>query len=254
MPIEMSPFVALLCVSPFVGSFLGTLAQRLPAGQPVLFARSRCEQCGRQLEAYELIPLVSWTVQRARCAHCRAQLSFFYPAIELAALAVVVWAWTATAGLAFGLSCVLGWLLLALSAMDFLSFRLHDALVGAVALLGIPAIIWLVPSVLWSHALAGALGFALLAALSALYHRLRGREGLGLGDAKLFGAAGLWVGLEGLPSTMLIAAFLALAVAFALFLAGRPVSGETRIPFGPFLALGLWCTWLYGPLVLTWPG
>jgi leader peptidase (prepilin peptidase)/N-methyltransferase len=118
--------------------------------------------------------------------------------------------------------------------------------------MGLFATAYLAPSLLWTHALAGVLGVAVLVALSALYRRLRGLEGLGLGDAKLFGAAGLWVGFEGLPSTMLIAAFLALAVALALMLAGKPIAMQSRIPFGPFLAFGLWCTWLYGPLTLVW--
>ncbi len=216
----------------------------------MLLSRSRCDHCRKSLTPRELVPLASWILQRARCAHCRTPLSLFYPTIELGALAIVLWAWTATAGIAFEASCLLGWLLLGLSAMDFLSFRLHDVLVGLVAALGLFATAYLAPIALWTHALAGLLGLLSLVAVSAFYRGIRGHEGLGLGDAKMFGAAGLWVGLEGLPSTMLIAAFSALAAALILSLAGKPLGARSRVPFGPFLALGLWCTWLYGPLVL----
>ena len=79
-----------------------------------------------------------------------------------------------------------------------------------------------------------------------VYRRLRGREGMGLGDAKLLGAAGAWVGWQGLAGVLLIAAVTGLATAVVL----RRTSLSDALPFGPFLALGIWLTWLYGPLVL----
>ena len=71
---------------PFVGSFLGVLVRRLPAGRPIAAARSCCEACGRSLSPLELIPLVSFAVQRGRCRSCGAPIAWAHPAIELAAL------------------------------------------------------------------------------------------------------------------------------------------------------------------------
>jgi leader peptidase (prepilin peptidase)/N-methyltransferase len=99
--------------------------------------------------------------------------------------------------------------------------------------------------VVWRIASAAA-GFAALFAVAWGYRALRGRAGLGLGDAKLLAAAGAWLGMEALPSVMLWAcgsALLAVLIAAAFRL---PVEGATRIPFGPFLALGFWIVWLYG--------
>jgi len=100
-----------------IGSFLGVLVLRLPQGRPVAMARSACPQCARVLGPFELIPLVSWLVQRRRCRGCGAQLSFFYPGMELAAAAIAAaavtfanWPWAAAA-------CVAGWGLLGLSAL-----------------------------------------------------------------------------------------------------------------------------------------
>jgi leader peptidase (prepilin peptidase)/N-methyltransferase len=109
---------------------------------------------------------------------------------------------------------------------------------------------WLVdPGRLADHAvgaLAGGLGFALIA---WLYRRLRGREGLGLGDAKLLAAGGAWLGWQALPSVVTLAALAALAVALAGARTGGKIAATTRIAFGPYLALAIWVVWLYGPLV-----
>ena len=86
-----------------------------------------------------------------------------------------------------------------------------------------------------------------LANTAEQYHRVRRREGIGIGDAKLMAAAGAWVGWQGLSSVLLIAAAVGLAVAFAA--RGRGPAPQDEVSFGPFLALGLWLTWLYGPLV-----
>ena len=84
--------------------------------------------------------------------------------------------------------------------------------------------------------------------LAWVYRRLRGREGLGGGDAKLLAAAGAWIGASGLPSVLFGAAVAALLAAAALALAGREMRRDTALPFGPFLALATWLVWLFGPL------
>ena len=87
-------------------------------------------------------------------------------------------------------------------------------------------------------ALAGAAaGYGLLAGLGYVYRRLRGRDGLGLGDAKLLAAAGAWLGLASLPWVVLAAALLGLLLALAQ---RRPLQAETAVPFGPALALAFW--------------
>jgi hypothetical protein len=77
------------------------------------------------------------------------------------------------------------------------------------------------------------------------YRRLRGRAGLGLGDAKLLAALGAWVGLSDLPAVLVLACCLGLVAAGVLALSGRQVTGTTAIPFGPFLSAAGWVWWLY---------
>lgn len=241
-------FLALLA-APFVGSFLGVLIVRLPEGRPVVFARSVCPACGARLGPAALVPLASWIALRGRCQACRAPIGVFYPAVELAALAVAGWAYVVTSGWLFWASLGLGWALLALAAVDWRSLILPDWLTLPLVPAGL-AVIWLVePQRLVPHAIGGIAGFVGFAAIAAAYRALRGREGLGLGDAKLLAAAGAWCGWAALPSVVLIGGFSALALALAARLAGRPLDGAVRIAFGPHLALAVWIVWLHGPLV-----
>jgi leader peptidase (prepilin peptidase)/N-methyltransferase len=101
------------------------------------------------------------------------------------------------------------------------------------------------------HAIGAAIGFALFAAIGWGWEQASGREALGLGDAKLFAAAGAWVGWIGLPSVMLLAGFLGLG--FGLVRHFITHAGLRQpLPFGPALAVGMWVTWAHGPLSIAW--
>lgn len=241
----MSVWPALLA-APFVGSFLGTLVLRLPRGQPLLWGRSTCPHCGITLRARELVPMLSWLIQRGRCRHCRARLGGYYPAMELAAVATAVWAATETSGGVLWLSCGLGWTLLTLALLDRRHFWLPDVLTLPLAAAGLAATTWLDPPSLTGHALAALLGWGAFAGVAFVYRRLRGRDGLGGGDAKLLAAAGAWLGPAALPGVVLIACSLALLEILARAAGSGGVRGTDRLAFGTWLAAGLWLAWLYG--------
>lgn len=146
-------------------------------------------------------------------------------------------------------SLVLGAALVWLSVIDLRSFRLPDWLTLPLLAVGLILSFFLKWDELYWRILAAALGFILLYAVARLYYLLRGRHGLGLGDAKLLAASGAWLGIEGIPATLLLASCTALCAALASTLAGRSITADTRMPFGPFLAVGTWLTWFYGPLI-----
>ena len=237
------------CVlAPFVGSFLGVLVTRYETPGSALTGRSACEACGVTLGARDLVPILSWAASRGHCRHCGASLGLFYPMIELGALAVALWSGLIFSGAAVWVSCLLGWLLLALAAADIRYQLLPDFLSLPLIGFGLAATWALDPGELVSHCIGAAAGFGGVVALRFIYEKLRGREGMGLGDAKLLAAAGAWTGWTGLPSILSLAAISALA--FALWIKGRHLALGDRVPFGPFLAAGLWIVWLYGPLTL----
>ncbi|MEN8195636.1 MAG: A24 family peptidase [Pseudomonadota bacterium] len=239
-----------IIAAPFIGSFLGVLIQRLPAGMPVAWARSACPHCDRRLSAGDLFPVASWLLSGGQCRYCATPLGMFYPGIEIAALGVAVWAAVALPDpLLIWAGCLLGWSLLAAATIDSRHLILPDILVLPLIPAGILLHAWIAPDQ-WTDHLSGALiGFALFAVISLAYRGLRRREGLGLGDAKLLAAAGAWVGWIGLPSVVLLGAIFGLAMALVLRMTGRNIGRVTELPFGPALAFAFWLVWLYGPLV-----
>ena len=236
-----------LLAAPFVGSFLGVLVRRLPDGLPIAWSRSRCEWCGAALSVGDLVPLYSWLAARGRCRYCGHSLDWFYPGIELAAIAVALSAAIVDHGAGIWLDCLLGWWLLALAWIDIRRWLLPDPLTLPLVIAGLLATAVLDPAELAEHALGGALGYLSLRAVGLLYQVLRGREGLGRGDAKLLAASGAWLGAGALPQVVLGAAVSALAAAAGLRLAGIRLGALSPLPFGPFLALATWLVWLFGP-------
>jgi leader peptidase (prepilin peptidase)/N-methyltransferase len=241
----------LIVAAPFIGSFLGVVIDRLPAGRPIVVARSACRHCKATLGARDLIPLLSWLLSRGRCRHCGREIGLFPPMVELAALGIAVWSvallpgWIAAAGAAFG------WVLLVLAWIDQRTFLLPDALVLPLIPAGL-LVAWLIdPALLPDHLIGAAAGFAVFAAVAWGYRALRGRDGLGGGDVKLLGALGAWVAWQGLPTVVLYAAVSGLLWVLVLSALGKRVHLGRRIPFGLHLCIGGWLVWLYGPLLAS---
>ena len=244
-----SPLIGVV-VAPFVGSFLAVLVHRLPAGQPVVLARSHCAHCGVRLGVRDLVPLMSWLFLRGRCRHCGADIGAFYPLIEFAALGIAAWAFAWDPGGRFWPSCLLGWTLVALAVIDWRHFILPDILTLPLIPVGLALAALAAPDQLADHVIGTLAGFAAFVLIAAAYRRLRGHEGLGMGDAKLVAAAGAWVTWNGLASVVLIACVAALAVTAGKSRPGRLPSATERLPVGTYLCLGFWLVWLYGPIEL----
>ena len=135
--------------------------------------------------------------------------------------------------------------LAALSLIDARTQRLPDFLTRPLIGAGI-AVNWLVFSVWWSAIAGAALGYGALVALELAYKRLRGRDGLGRGDAKLLAAGGAWCGPWLLPMILLAGSAGALLFVSALALVRRRAPDPNQpMPFGPWLALGIALGWIY---------
>ena len=249
----MPAWLPLLIAAPFVGSFLGVVILRDANFARIASGRSHCENCGAKLKARDLVPIISWVALRARCRSCAVRLPIFYPAVELAAVLVVVWAMMVQVGWLLAVAAVLGWFLIALAWIDARTLRLPDSLTLPLLAIGLVAARFFDPDDWIGHIVGAAASFAGLGVLALLYRWIRGREGLGLGDAKLAAALGAFVSWQGMPGAVLIAAIVALAtVLVRALLLGRPVGRAEPIPFGPFLCIGGWVIWLYGPLMPGW--
>ncbi len=225
------------------GSFIATHALRWPRGGSALAGRSRCDGCGRTLGPIELVPLVSWIALRGRCRTCARPIARAHPAIEVLGLAVGVVAGALAPGWDGVAGAVFGWLLLTLGAIDLACLRLPDPLNALLALAGVATGLAGIAPAPGERAIGGVAGFAALWLVAALYRRLRGRVGLGGGDAKLFGAIGLWLGWRALAPVMLVASGLGLAIVAVAMLRGTAVRRTDRLPLGTLLAVAAFILW-----------
>ncbi|MES2442593.1 MAG: prepilin peptidase [Pseudomonadota bacterium] len=227
------------------GSFIAVIAVRWPAGRSVADGRSACDSCGDALSAYELVPVLSYAVLLGRCASCRAPIRPVHVAVELLALAIGVAAGWAAPGIEGATGAVFGWLLLALAALDLKAFWLPNELTGALAVTGVIAGLFLEPDML-ERVIGGVGGWAVLMVAASGYRVLRGKDGLGGGDPKLFGAIGLWLGWKALPMVLLGACVIGLAAVLAMRLGGRRMGMQDRLPLGVLLAAAAFAAWMTG--------
>jgi leader peptidase (prepilin peptidase)/N-methyltransferase len=240
----LSGFPAILA-APFIGSFLGVLILRLPDGRPIATGRSACDQCGHRLGVRDLVPILSFLLMHGRCRYCGAAIGAFPVLIELAAVGVAAWAAAIMNGTDLWLACLLGWTLLTAGWIDMRTMLLPDVLTLPLLVAGLAATAVVNPDALLDHALAAVLGYLLLFGTAWAYRRLRGRDGIGAGDAKLLAALGAWLGIGSLPVVLLLASCLGLIAAGGAMLFGRRLTAATAIPFGPFLSFAGWLIWLY---------
>ena len=237
-----------LVLGAVVGSFLGVVLIRLPDGRALFMARSACDTCDKELEPFELVPILSWAVQGGKCRECGSAIDRWQLAAELGgaaigALAVLlsyfpIWA------------MLLGWQLLLLAMLDLRHMwlpRQLSALLGASGALFALVMGYCSDDLmaLVMSMIGGAFGFAALWMLGQGYQMWRGQEGLGGGDPPLLGAIGLWLGPLGVIHTLLAASLLGLVVAFVLWRAGQKIAPDTMLPLGTLLAVGAWPVFLW---------
>jgi leader peptidase (prepilin peptidase)/N-methyltransferase len=223
----------LAVVGLLVGSFLNVVVHRLPRGESLVRPRSRCIACDAQIAAYDNVPVVSWALLRGRCRHCGTSIAFRYPAIE--ALCGAVFATVAAVrGVDAELALELPFaaLLIAVAAIDLEHRIVPNKLVA-------PAAVWalagwaVVDAAFLPEALAagaGAFAFLLLAALAY-------PAGMGMGDVKLAGVLGLYLGLSAIPA-LLVAFVAGSVVGLALIAREGRDARKKGVPFAPFMALG----------------
>jgi leader peptidase (prepilin peptidase) / N-methyltransferase len=229
-------------VGAVVGSFLNVVIHRLPRGESLVHPRSRCPSCGTQIAEYDNVPIVSWLVLRGRCRHCGAPISPRYPLVELLTaltFAAVVLVRGFDNDLILELPFVAA--LIALAGIDLDHKLLPNKIVYPLAAYGVIATLLVDRDDLVENLVSGAGAFAFLLVAVIAYPR-----GMGMGDVKLAGAMGLYLGAAVIPA--MLVAFLSGSIAGLVILAREGAAARKKaIPFGVFLAIGGIVGVLLGP-------
>jgi leader peptidase (prepilin peptidase)/N-methyltransferase len=230
------------------GSFLNVVAHRLPRHESVVKPRSRCPACGAQIRPYDNVPVLSWLLLRGHCRDCGTRISPRYPLVEAATAllcAGAVLSHGTAAGIALSVALIL--VLVPAALIDLEHRIIPNRLTGAGALLALALGSALDPAGEPTRLIAGAAagGFLLLAALAY-------PGGMGMGDVKLAGVMGLFLGTAVAPA-LLIALLAGVLVGAAIIARkGAHAGRKTAVPFGPFLALGGIVAVFAGQPIVSW--
>jgi leader peptidase (prepilin peptidase)/N-methyltransferase len=257
-----------------VGSFLNVVIYRLPkmmeaqwraecaslAGEEpkdeaefnLLQPASRCTSCGTPIKAWHNVPVAGWLVLGGKCANCKAPISFRYPAIELTAgVLALAMAWRFGPSVALLGALVFVWALLALTFIDLDTQLLPDDITLPLLWAGLLANLFGAFTDLRSAVIGAVAGYMILWLVYWGFRLIARKEGMGYGDFKLLAALGAWLGWQMLPFVIVVSAG-AGAIVGGLLLWLSKSGMQTRIPFGPYLALGGLAGLLWGRAAVAW--
>ncbi|WP_127077250.1 prepilin peptidase [Rhodomicrobium lacus] len=244
-----SLFLTTIFAAPFVGCFAATAVRAHISGESAFWGRSRCGHCQYKLAIWDLIPIFSWLANYGRCRHCSSRVSILYPYMESTFVVITLIVVNQNDSIeSFIMGIILGWALITLCAFDIAAFVLPNIITYALIYIGVGVAFLQGTEAGFESVAGGCAGAIFLIAVKYAYLRMRGRDGLGMGDVKLFAAAGAWVGIDGLPQVLLLGSLLGLLHATVIARNSQDISSE-RIPFGVGLSIGFGATWLYGSLL-----
>jgi leader peptidase (prepilin peptidase)/N-methyltransferase len=256
-----------------IGSFLNVCIVRIPEGKSIVTPASACPKCGAPVQPYDNIPVVSYLLLRGKCRSCKTKISAMYPLVE-ALTALLFYACYR----AFGLTpealkwAVFSCLMIVLvftdlrerilpNVVNFTGFAL--ALILSLFTKPVDGTAFFIARHIFASPLpapvlsfldallGGALGSGLLWLVSEAYFRIRGREGMGLGDVKMMLMAGAFLGIKRTLLTIFAGSILGSILGIAFILAGRKGS-DYELPFGSFLGMAALLVVFFGTPVVNW--
>jgi len=225
------------------GSFSNVCIHRLPDNKGVVRGRSYCPSCKKQIRWYDNIPIFSYVLLKAKCRDCSAKINVKYLLVELVCALSFVWFFYL-----FGLSLttllffILSIFFVIIFFIDLKHFIIPNELTFPLMAIGLfksfnPNLNqYLFPNFL-NSVIGGVAGYLIIWMIIFIYKRLRNKEGMGLGDAKLLSAIGFWFGWISIPFILFFSSFIALVLAIPSLI-NKSKNLSTQIPFGPYLILG----------------
>lgn len=200
--------------------------------------RSSCPKCGHRISAMENIPIISYLMLGGKCKSCKTPIGIRYPLIEALTglmMGLVAYRYGYTYTTLFAWAFLLA--LIALTFIDFDTQLLPDDITLPLLWLGLLFNLNTGFTDLKSALLGAVFGYLILWSVYWLFKLVTGKEGMGYGDFKLLAAIGAWFGWQLLPAVILLSASLGALIGIGLIVF-KGKTGNTAIPFGPYLALG----------------
>ncbi len=234
----MYEYLFIILTALALGSFMNVLIYRLPLKQS-LWERSRCDHCGITLSVHDLLPVVSYVMQRGTCCYCGKRISVQYPLIELWSAVIAIGIFYYNGINRSSVECiVLLYLITVIMIVDYRYYIIPNLLVIILGLIGIFRIL-LNPEIL-INTLIGAVTMAAVPVISSLFFYLvRGGTGFGMGDIKLLLVLGFYMGFPGSIVVFSIAVIIGATVGLIGIVIGK-CSRYSKLPFGFFVGLAVY--------------
>ena len=238
----MSYFIVFILGSIW-GSFSNVCIHRLPNNMGVAKGRSYCPSCKKPIRWYDNIPIFSYVLLKAKCRDCSVKINIKYLLVELICALSFVWFFYL-----FGLSLttllffILSIFFIIIFFIDLKHFIIPNELTFPLMAIGLLKSFdpnlnqYLFPNFL-NSLIGGVAGYIIIWMIIFIYKRLRNKEGMGLGDAKLLSAIGFWFGWISIPFILFFSSFIALVLAIPSLI-NKSKNLSSQIPFGPYLILG----------------
>ena len=225
------------------GSFSNVCINRMPYNISVINGRSHCPSCKKQIRWFDNIPLLSYIILKAKCRDCSSNIESKYFIVELvSALSFVfifyLFGFTSTTILFFILSICF----LIIIFIDLKHFIIPNEITYTLIAIGFlksfdPTLNqYLFPNYI-NSLIGGGVGYSIIWIIIFVYKKLRNKEGMGLGDAKLLSALGFWFGWISIPFILFFSSIVALGFALPSLM-NKSKTMSSQIPFGPYLVLG----------------
>ena len=242
------------------GSFVNVIVHRLPKNISIIKPRSFCPECNKIIPWYENIPIFSWIFLRGKCSECNLSIPVRYPLIETFT-GILFWGSYKfilhNIGIENYLFNLLGsWgfilILFSLSIIDYYYLWIPNSLIKVGIIFGF--FISIFSSItnnqnlflnIFESLISSILGFLIILLIIKFGELIFKKPSMGLGDAKLAGMIGFWIGFPGVIITIWLS-FIISGLFVILGLASKRIKKGQLIPFGPFLSLTGFLIWLYG--------
>ena len=236
-------YIAVFILGSLWGSFSNVCIYRLPEGGNIVSARSACRSCQSKISWFDNIPFISFIILKGRCRNCDFKIPYQYFLVELIVglgflISYYFYGITVTTLLLF----ILIIFFVIIYFIDLKHFIIPNEL--TFPLMGIGFIKSFDPNLnqylfpnYFNSLIGGVVGYFIIWTIIFGYKKLKNKEGMGLGDAKLLSAIGFWFGWISIPFILFFSSFIALMFAIP-DLIKKSKTMSSKIPFGPYLVLG----------------
>tara|TARA_Y100001968_G_C19282397_1_gene679919 strand:+ start:112 stop:924 length:813 start_codon:yes stop_codon:yes gene_type:complete len=248
----------LILVSLSFGSFANVLRVRLPLKKSIIIPKSNCPECGQYIKWFDNIPLISWFLLRARCRSCSSRIPISYPLVEIIFTLLIIfinfrnlYEFSSDKYFNFIYLFVFIFYIFSITVIDFETLIIPNSLI--ISGIFIALTFNIINTIFFNYSidmffyriLAPFLGYFLIEFFTLFFYLISSKEAFGGGDSKFLALVGCWLGFKGLLFSLLLAIYFAAAFSLIGLSTGK-LKRESKIPFGPFIALGSYLFLIFG--------